>query len=227
MSYGFTSYNGSDQVVINDTQPTYTKVRSGTLTGGYVFSAPSNTIPTYGYTKSGGASLSNNELILFDLGVGDWLCSTLMLRSDKEFVSNRSTLNYSVFAPRNDLPNPTGYGMAVYNNVGDCVWDSTTLLSRIYSSNVLPASTFPLSLSSVYTSQNFDFSGGVFVEGGTAYLKFNNVDFSVAVWGHAVERVSSTEARITRKQIFASGGNYQAGATARASSGMVYMAGSI
>lgn len=207
MAYGFISYNSDDEVVINDTQPTYTRARTGTLSGSSMtFSGFSNNLSTYGYSLSGNAVLSGDELILFELGSGDWLCGCDFPLSDTpvNFISNSSTLGYSVFAPRDSLASPTGYGMAIFNGSGDCMWDSTTLLSRVENSAVLPESTFPSGPTVGYTSSQFSFNGGAFAEGGALYGRFNVAE-AYTFWGHVIEAVSSTQARVTYKKLFENG----------------------
>lgn len=197
MAYGFIALNDDDEVVINDTNPTYSKVRTGTLSGTTNWENL-NAISTYGFQLTGNAALSADELIIFSLNVNSWICG--IPTSGYPFISNQSSLGYTVFKPRDRIAAPSGYGMAVFNSSGDCMWDSTSIVSRVVNAGVVAGSSFS---SSGYTSSTFTGGNGFYSLGGSLYVEFTS-SLDARMKGQVVQRTGATSFRVTQKTVYQS-----------------------
>lgn len=165
MSYGFIITNTNDQTVINDSEPLFVRKRSGTLSN-----SGTTNLGIYKFFYSGGASATSEEIVLFSCSVGSWISFNLPLGDNDYFgdlCSDQSTLSYSVFGPRNDLPTPTGYGMAVFNSSGQTMWDSESVLTRVNNAGIIPAAT---NESTTFQSSTISGSNAVFCAAGSAFL---------------------------------------------------------
>lgn len=80
--------------------------------------------------------IANNALIFFNLPVGHWgmFSNWLGGKEDTSFLGWYSTspsASYRILVPRTNLPNPSDFGMAIYNQNGECTWNHNSLLGFI------------------------------------------------------------------------------------------------
>ncbi len=143
MAYGFQSTNNEGQTIVGIEEPVYVEVRSGTLTNsGYAGAVPAfegqvaatSTNTMYKFYITGNAVTTGDEIVFWHCGYHNWVGfpSPTFSGSMGDITAESSTLNYTVMAPRSDNPGPTtGYGAAVYDASGNCLWDSESLATRI------------------------------------------------------------------------------------------------
>ena len=170
MSFGFRATNGNNQTVINDTQPLYVQKRTGTLS-----SFGTTNIGVHKFNASGNAVISGQEILMLSCSVNNYITFNLPVSNDPnflgEFCSNQSSLPYTVFGPRTDLVNPSGFGMAVYNSSGQCVWDAESTLVRITNAGILPGS---VTAERNYSSATFAGFDAVFGGAGSAVISLGS-----------------------------------------------------
>lgn len=176
MAYGFIAKNGSGSTVINDTDPVYVAVRSGTLTS---YTTPYSPSLRQFSAVGTGAEPSGTEVVAITLGVGDWVVFSNHDLNGYDpvftpwlynFLTNRSTLPYTIFDKRTTLPNPTGFGMAVYNSSGQCVWDAESSMSYISNWAHIPASI--VGSAGSWVSGNYTGGNSVTMTGGAKLSDF-------------------------------------------------------
>lgn len=172
MSFGFIATNGNNQTVINDTQPLYVQKRVGTLN-----SFGTTNIGVHKFNTSGNAVVSEQEILMLSCSVDNYITFNLLpagAGNDPnflgEFCSNQSSLPYTVFGPRTDLANPTGFGMAIYNSLGQCVWDAESTLVRINNAGRIAGS---LTTNRNYASSAVTGSDAVYCAAGSTILSFS------------------------------------------------------
>lgn len=155
MSYGALIYNDTGTAIINDVDPVYVSVHSGTLTSGAIdadgfyeydmlkfnsvnFRVFGDTDPaTNTYYPPDYDLNSNNAILFFNLPVGE---SGIFMRygPDKNFnrfggvyTTNSSNQYFHIVCPRNLLSAPTGYGIAFFNAAGQTMWDHSVAVGYI------------------------------------------------------------------------------------------------
>jgi len=170
MAYGFLAENLNGQTVINDSQPLYVEKRSGTMTG----SNSGNYFGYYTISQTGNAVTTANEILLCSCAVGSWIAFgyTNLTGNTASFRSDQSSISFKVFGPRTDLAAPSGFGMAVFNSSGGCVWDAASTVTRITDAGRLASATitgsFPLT--TTFQSATLTGSNAVFASGGPLIL---------------------------------------------------------
>lgn len=191
MAYGFLAQNDSGQTVINDTQPLYVKFRTGTLSN-----SGTTNYGAYKFYNSGNSIASSEEIVLFSCGVGGWITFNLALNFSYtgEMCSNQSSLSYTVFGPRSDLASPTGYGMAVFNNSGQCMWDAESTLTRITNAGVIPGS---VCSGKTYSSSVVTGSNAVYCASGPAVVNFQEGYYQMSAYRSATSSWIFRQQRIT------------------------------
>jgi hypothetical protein len=90
----------------------------------------------YGDTPSSEFLLANGRMIFVNLAVGHSFTYVNFLGSKSEapFYGIKHTqpiMQYAIAGPRDAYANPTGYGMAIYNSAGKCLWDAETAIGYI------------------------------------------------------------------------------------------------
>jgi hypothetical protein len=145
MAYGLLAVNSNNETVLQDEYTTMALTNSGTLSPNA--SSSRIGVQAYGYRVTGtSAAPPNNTTELFvEVDVGGWYCewgyglagvfSGTRVYSDfalSQIVSTSSTMKWYHFDLRTNLPNPTsGYGAAVFNTTGQCVWSSDAITNRV------------------------------------------------------------------------------------------------
>lgn len=191
MAFGFIVTNSSNETVINDSQPLYVEKRSGTLSN----SGTTNLSGVYKFFNTGNSVASSNEIVLFSCPVGGWITFNLPINPSYlgDMCSNQTTLTYKVFGPRNELPAPTGYNMAVFNASEQCMWDAASTLSRITNAGQISGSTLS---SKTYQSATINGSNAVYCASGTAII-----DFDVGYYQVAARRTGTTSWVLEQRRI--------------------------
>jgi hypothetical protein len=191
MAYGFIATNGSNQTVINDTEPLYVEKRSGSLSN----SGQTNKSGVYKFFNAGNSITTNEEICLFTVSVGSWLTFNLPITPTYlgDMCSDQTSLSYKVFGPRTDLANPTGYGTAVYNSAGNCVWDAASTVTRINNAGRVDGSACA---SKTYASGNIAGGNAVYCAEGPAVL-----DFDVAYYCMSANRTGTSTWTFTQRPI--------------------------
>lgn len=186
MAYGFLATNSSSDTVINDTDPTMVSVRSGskasytTLGGNNQFreDVSDNIIP------------GSDEMVLIEVPVSSWIMHSEgyvdPTSKSGDFTSNMDPINYTVVGSRADLANPTGYGMAVYDSLGQCVWDDASEAARLLGGGVIPGSTITNLTYSLTVNST---ANAIFLQGGTTITDSVSGDRA----GVRATRISSTQ----------------------------------
>ena len=173
MSFGFIAINGSNETVINDSQPLYVQKRAGTLS-----SFGTTNIGVNKFNTSGGAVVSNREILVLSCSVNNFITFNLPFGQGGgvdpnylgEFCSNQSSLPYKVFGPRTELAAPTGFNMAVFNSSGQCVWDAASTAIRINNAGRIAGSTHN---SVGFQSSTITGANSVYATAGSAILRFS------------------------------------------------------
>lgn len=166
MSYGIRVVNANNEVVIDDTLPSYLLSQSATLTG----TAEPNGL--FSYSISGGLGIP----AFVEMEVGDFLGA-----SSNAFFSLKSTLSFKTIKPANELPNPTGYGAVAYNTSGQKTWFANADVAVLQDFQTIPVS------GSYNTDANFvalTTRLPLFFQGGGGQF-FTSI--------HGINRVSSTQ----------------------------------
>lgn len=189
MAYGFQSTNASGETVIDDENPIIVQFASATIAANRIIGGK------YQYDPGYNNLAAPDELIVFKIPIG----SRINIFADKvggqpnigAIASNLSTLTYGLMKPRNLLPAPTGYGLAVYDAEGDTMWDSESSLCSVLTGGYIPANQVQNTNSwevVINTTAN-----AVFVTGGLIEVSFSNFSYQ---WATFAERISSTQWRI-------------------------------
>lgn len=191
MAYGFLVKNDANETVINDSEPLYVSKRSGTLSN----SGQTNLSGTYKFFNSGNSVASGREIVLFSCGVGGWITFNLPVNPSYlgDMCSNQSSISYEVFGPRDELPNPTGYDLAVYNNAGNCVWNGASTITRIVNAGVIPSSQ---NVSKTFQTGSISGSNAVYCAAGSAIL-----DLDVGYYQMAARRTGTTSWLFEQRRI--------------------------
>lgn len=142
MSYGIIARNNSNEVVIQDENPTYVLKRSGTLNSSF-YSSYAN---SYGFYVTGTpAAPLGTEEVLFSVPVGGWISYYPWITfatsgqqtyysdlNTTELAASMSSVQYSVFDKIDVVGAATsGYGAQVFNSSGVVVWDGTKVTNRV------------------------------------------------------------------------------------------------
>ena len=191
MAYGFIAQNDSGQTVINDTEPLYVQKRSGTLSN-----FGTTDLGYYKFNNSGNSVASGEEIVLYSCDVGKWLSFNIPTSTGflGEMCSNQSTISYKVFGPRTDLSNPTGYGMAVYNSSGQCVWDAASVVTRIVNAGRIAGSA---STSKTYSSGTISGSNAVYCSVGSFII-----DWDQGFWQMSARRTGTSSWVLEQRKIY-------------------------
>jgi len=109
MSFGINIKNTNGDLLIDQTLTAYMLSDSGTVSGqdiggGY-------------YLYERGVEVPNIREVFIQCDVGEFLGT-----STTGFVSTQSTIDYRALKLAKDLPDPTGYGLIVYDDLGQKVW---------------------------------------------------------------------------------------------------------
>ena len=197
MSYGFIATNSQGQTVINDSQPLYVQKRSGNLPS---FGTTNIGVNKFNTSSSANAVVSSGEILMLSCNVGSWITFNLPVGNDPnfigEFCSNQTSLSYKVFGPRTDLPNPTGYNMAVFNTSGQCMWDAQSTAVRINNGGRIPGST---TANRTYSSATVSGSNSAYCTAGSAVLAFTGSSSTSGYYQMSAFR-SNTTSWIFRQQ---------------------------
>jgi len=165
MSYGIQVFNDLNELVVDsEGGPLLSRVRVGTISANKSANIGGSTYYGYSFRTSGATSLqANDEVQLVELpNVGDFYCTWgLSIRvtfenpftgntetydnyfKGMQYISNRSSLTVHTFRPISSLPEPGAgsYGVSVYNQSGQNVWNTDALLARISGSYYHPRPT--------------------------------------------------------------------------------------
>lgn len=177
MAYGFRATNGDNETVINDQEPLAVLTRTGSVTP---YQSRSG---IWQYRDNAGMLPVGTELPLTVVPIGSFIMRSEGYSSGSlsgDYSSNMNPLNYAMFGPRTVLPNPTGYGAAVYNSDGNCVWDSTTTTARIVSAGRIPAASMVIGFSTTIPST----ANAIYMQGGT-----------IAIWNNTADRIGMRATR--------------------------------
>lgn len=199
MAYGFLVENDAGETVINDSEPLYVSKRSGTLSN----SGQTNLSGTYKFFNSGNSVASGREIVLFSCGVGSWITFNLPVTPNPSYLgdmcSNQSSISYEVFGPRDELSNPTGYDLAVYNDAGNCVWNGGSTITRIVNAGVIPSSQHA---SKTFQSGSFGGSNAVYCAAGSAILVLNkNQPEPLGYYQMSARRTGTTSWQFEQRRI--------------------------
>jgi len=124
MSYGIEIRNSSGDVIIDNDNPAYMLSLSDTISG--------TSIGGGYYIYRFGNELPSEPFVFTKMSVGDFWGS-----AQDGFVSNQSTREIRVLKQANDLPDPTGYGLVVYNSSGEKVWFANGSVALVNSSTTI------------------------------------------------------------------------------------------
>tara|TARA_R110000737_G_scaffold4011_2_gene13232 strand:- start:2992 stop:3645 length:654 start_codon:yes stop_codon:yes gene_type:complete len=193
MAYGFEVTNGDDQIVINDTQALYVKKSTGTLSN-----SGTTNMGYYKFYSSGNASLgsSSEDIILWTCPVGKFISFNLGGTDTNvgEMCSDSSSISYVRYTPRTSVSNPTGFGVAVYNESGQCTWDSDSIVTPISNGGRLESSSMT---SKTWNSGTYTGSNAVALSGGNLIA-----DFDQGYWTVAAKRLTSTTWRFENEKVY-------------------------
>lgn len=152
MVYGLRAWNTNGHIVIDSEYPVFAEVRRGVLNNNGRIENIFGPNQGYKFDPSGGAIISEGEILGFYLNVGDWVTINPFRDPYRyttgsgqmhnrvligKYSSNAPTLPYVVFADRSNLPAPTGYGMAAYDANGICTWSSDSLVYSIKNTGLI------------------------------------------------------------------------------------------
>lgn len=165
MAYGFISTNSSGDTVINDSQPQMVLARSGSMS-----SSTTNSAGVYEISLPSGATPTAGEIVVFSVSVGEWVSTSFS--ASGSIYSSASSVGYYVFESRLNKSNPTGYGMAVYNSSGQCVWNAEDVVNRVNNAGVIPSA----SQTFISYSQNVTGSNAVGLIRGNGRVDLSNGD---------------------------------------------------
>lgn len=124
MSYGIEITNSSNEVIIDNDNPTYMLSLSDTVSG--------TSIGGGYYIYRFGDELPPEPFVFTKMSVGDFWGS-----AQDGFASNQSTREIRVLKQANDLPDPTGYGLVVFNSSGEKVWFANGSVALVNSSTTI------------------------------------------------------------------------------------------
>lgn len=105
MSYGFEARNAAGEIVIDDSFPVYELTAPSTITGTVIGNIVSFPLPPTG------------TLRFWKLNVGDGIS----LAPDR-FIGTKNTYTIRDVVRASSLPDPTGYGVVIYNASGEKVY---------------------------------------------------------------------------------------------------------
>jgi len=119
MSYGFEARNAANEIVIDNSFPVYELSAPSTITSNVPNSTTSSgnwvfPVPPLGVLR------------FWKLNVGDGIS----LAPDK-FIGNKQTYTIRDVVPASSLPDPSGYGMAIYDSNGQKVYATNGQLLTI------------------------------------------------------------------------------------------------
>lgn len=191
MAYGFRVTNANGEVVIDDQHAVLTSsgegssVQNRTRSGVYQHYALLNALP-------------NDAIYAFKLDVGQRIAMSEYPQASGDMpqvCANFTPVTYHTLIPRNELSNPVGYGMAVYNAAGQVMWDAESSICKVASAGTVPRSYFQ---NTSYSAQNTGLvipstANAIYMTGGLFQVDIG-VQQIVAV--SFAERTSLTEWRI-------------------------------
>lgn len=133
MSYGIEAFNENGEQVLSTNRIVYVKKREGLLFSSEFADEANSTGVFYKHYITGGAVTSGEEILMFDAEEG--VPIGFPPRSDPETLGEvmypKQNLRYVVMAPRVTLPAPTDAEAAVFDENGNCIWDSDSAVVRI------------------------------------------------------------------------------------------------
>jgi len=165
MTYGLQTYNELGEIAIDsEGGPLLSRVRVGTISANKSASINGNTHYGYDFRTSGPTSLQNNdEVQLIELpNTGDfystWGLGVEVIFQNPftgntevyknkffrhQYISNMPSLTIHTFRPISSLPEPGAgsYGVSVYNQSGQNIWNTDAILARISNSYYHPTPT--------------------------------------------------------------------------------------
>lgn len=184
MAYGFISTNSSGDTVVNDTDPQMVLARSGSASGS------TNAAGVYEISMPSAAQPAAGEVVVYSVSVGNWISTSFTYNF---LYSNVSSVSYYVFESRLNITTPTGYGMAVFDASGNCVWNAEDVVNRVNNAGVIPSS------SQTYISYSNTVTGSTAVGliRGNARVNLSNGD----VHSMAAERTASSSWKLAFKKV--------------------------
>jgi len=188
MAYGLSATNSDGETVVDDIYPTMVSGSTGTLT---------QTGSSSGYRLYNNALLgfTGQDLPVMKLPVGGRInffpVNNIISNDVPQVISTEPSQPFHNMVPRDTLAAPTGYGAAVYNASGDCVWDAESSVCKVVSGGSVPVSFFnsnnQLTTNTVSINST---ANAVFYRGGEFYLR--QFDFLALTWSFFMERTSTT-----------------------------------
>ena len=130
MAYGIIVQNQNSETVIDDTYTTLFLDNSVTSSG-VVFPPPSGVSQPTAYKYL----IDTSKIQFVNLAVGDFFVKS---NWDGYFYSNKSSLQFRNGILSSDLPEPTFYGVAVYNSSGDLCYTAGADLIPVQETVILP-----------------------------------------------------------------------------------------
>ena len=183
MAYGFSAKNANNETVINDVNPVLVQKRSGTHSRYGTLNGISQ------FRDNGGMQPIGQEVPVVKVPVGSFIMRAegwFNNAPSGDYSSNMNPLDYVVFGPRNLMPAPTGYGAAVYDASGACMWDSASITARLIGAGSIPAAQIVNAAFSINVDST---ANAIFIQGGDLIIWNNTADRR----GMRATRISTTQ----------------------------------